>query len=273
MMTHGARASLYGLFALIVCTALLTPASAQEEQLGPTPFVYLLRGELDPGMMSEYTDAVEKVVAASRDHENGQQWAAYATLTGGNSPRFQYFLPMQKIGDMDGWTPMFQLLTEAYGRDTAVELSTTLSECWTPSSLILGYMPMVSNPREVPPTGPPPFAWHLRVGVEPGMVFEYISLVQTIVEAHKSHERGMNWIAYSNVVGGEGSEFHYFIAMDKLGEMDEWPLSPQVMIESVGEEEWKRMQKRFTEISTGQSEILVLSPTHSNLQAPPDADG
>jgi hypothetical protein len=273
MMTHGNRTVLCGLFTLIVCIGLAAPAIAQEEQPGPMPFVYLLRGEVDPGMMSEYSDAVEKAVAASRDHEKGQEWAAYTALTGGSSPRFQYFIPMKKIGEMDDWTPLFQMLSEAYGPEAAVELSTTLSECWTPESLLLGYMGMVSNPAAQPPTGPPPFAWHLHVGVKPGMVFEYISLVQKIVEAHSSHERGMNWIAYSNMVGGDGSEFHYFIAMNKLGDMDEWPLSPQVMIESVGEEEWKKMQKRFTEISTGQSEILVLSPTHSNLPAPPEGDG
>ena len=42
---------------------------------------------------------------------------------------------------------------------------------------------------------------------------------------------------------------------------------PQVMIDSLGQEEWQKMQKRLTEITDVSSEILVMSPPHSNLEA------
>ena len=76
-----------------------------------------------------------------------------------------------------------------------------------------------------------------------GVVSTSNEMAQKFIDAHSSHEQGMNWIGYSNRVGGAGPEFHYFIAMDKLGDMDSWPPGPSVMIDSLGAEEWQKMQK------------------------------
>jgi hypothetical protein len=171
---------------------------------------------------------------------------------------------MHKIGEMDGWTPLIQILTDTHGAEAAGEVMQTLSKCWTPSTLLLAYNPAVSNPAAEIRKAPPQFAWHLTAKPKPGAVGEYVSMTRKFVDAHSSHEQGLNWIGYSNRVGGSGPEFHYFIAMDKLGDMDSWPPGPSVMIDSLGAEEWKRMQQRLGEITDTHSEILVMSPPHSN---------
>jgi hypothetical protein len=258
----------------ILALALLTagisatslPAQAQDEQAEPIPFVYMLHGEVDPGMMGEYTQALQAVAEANRQHDNGIGWAAYMPLTGDGPPKFRYFIPLQTVGEIDGWSPMWQVMSDVHGPEKAREVLQALSGCWTPESLLLAYNSAVSNPADTPATAPPPFAYHLTVRVHPGDNFEYFGMAQNFVEAHSSHEQGMNWIGYSNMIGGRGTEIHYFMAMNKLGEMDAWPMNAQVMIESLGQEAWQTMQKRLTEITDVSSEILVMSPPHSNLE-------
>ena len=179
---------------------------------------------------------------------------------------------MAAVGEIDSWTPNLQVVAEAHGPDAAREIFETLQKCWSPERLLLAYNPSISNPQEGRKSGPPPVAWHLKVVIEPGMVFEYIGMVQKIVEAHKSHDNGLNWIGYSNAIGGHGNEFHYFVLMDKIGDIDGWPSNSQVMSDAVGAEAWGEMQERLTEIGDSETEILVFSPSHST-RVPEGEDG
>ncbi len=252
--------------AAVVAVLLLTlPTLAQDEAEveGPWPFFLIVRGEVDAAMMAEYNDAVGKMVAAHKQHDNGNNWAAFTRLTGSEDPRFHFFVPMTTMGEMDGWTPNFQIVAAAHGRETAQEVFETLQKCWKAESLLLAYNPGISNPPEGLGGQPPPAAWHLKVTIDPGMVFEYIGLVQKVVEAHTGHDNGLNWIGYQNSIGGHGNEFHYFIMMEKIGDIDTLPSNDEVMIETVGAETWGEMQKRMTDIGNAESEILVFSPFHS----------
>jgi hypothetical protein len=249
----------------IIGLVWVAPAVSQDEGGGgPMPFVFWLHGEVAPEMSDDYNEALSKVISGHQQHDNGNNWVAYVPLTGGSAPQFNFFIPMQKVGEMDGWTPLFQILSDTHGVETAGEVMQTLSTSRTPSSRLLAYNSAVSNPAPEIRKAPPPFAWHLTVRPRPGMVGEYVAMARAFIDAHSSHEQGMNWLGYSPMVGGKGAEFHYFIAMDKLGDMDSWPPGASVMIDSVGAEEWQRMQKRLGEITDTHSEILVMSPPHSN---------
>jgi len=253
---------------LLFGVAMLAPVGAEdEERKSPTPFLFMLRGDVDPSMMTEYTEAIGAISEAHRQHDNGNNWAAYMPLTGDGTPRFHIFIPLQKAGDIDGWTPMWQVMSEVHGPEKTAEVLTTISKCWTPESLLLNYNSAVSNPSDPALMAPPPFAYHMTVRVQPGANFEYFGMTQKFVEAHGSHEDGMHWIGYNNMIGGAGPEIHYFIALDKLGDMDSWPMNAQVMIDSLGQEEWDKIQKRLPEITDVSSEILIMSPPHSNLEA------
>jgi len=262
--------------ATVVCvlgSALVAPALAQDGAADPFPFLFTLEGEIEPDMMAEFSEAVGKIVEAHQQHDNGNMWSAYAPLTGGGSPMFRFFIPLQKIGDMDGWTPNPQILGEVHGPEAAGEIIDALGACWAPASSLLAFNPAVSNPNPDWSGGAPRFAYYLRVSVTSAMIREYFSLAQQMAQAHRTHEDGLHWVGYMNAIGGEGREIHYFIGMDKLGEMDAWPLNAQVMIDSLGAEAWQKLQKRFNEIASVHSEILVLSPPHSNLGALSNDDG
>jgi hypothetical protein len=225
----------------------------------------MLRGEVDPTMMGDYNQAIQKIVAAHQQHDNGNVWAAYARLTGAGGPKFEFYLPMSKMAEMDAWTPNFQILAAAHGPEEAAKIFQSIQECWTPESLLLAYNPTISNPADGSyRSAPPAAAWHLKVVIDRGAVFEYVGMVQKIVEAHKSHENGLRWIGYSNTVGGHGNEFHFYIMMEKVGDFDGWPTNAQVMSDAIGAEAWGEMQQRLAEIGDSESEILLFSPPHSN---------
>ncbi len=67
------------------------------------------------------------------------------------------------------------------------------------------------------------------------------------------------------LLGGEGAEFHYWIAANSLSDLERLPMMGQVMNEALGAEGWGKMQSKFAEIAESYSEILVYMPSHSNF--------
>ncbi|MCP4249123.1 MAG: hypothetical protein GY778_18930, partial [bacterium] len=179
------------------------------------PFFYVIKAKVDPTNVAEYDGAVGQVVAAHKKHENGNTWAAFSPLTGGPASKFYYFVPMQSVGDMDGWTPNAQLMTEALGEEAAAKSLQTMSNVSKSMNMILAFSPRLSNPDADTPPGPPNFVWTIHARVQAGMMEQYTALVEKLKEAHQAHENGFNWNAYTSIVGGAAGEVHFFIGMDK----------------------------------------------------------
>ena len=106
-----------------VALALLVtvlPASADGDE--PYPFLFLIRGEVPGDRMGEFSQLFTQVIEAHKQHENGNNWATYMPMTGDSSPLVRMYIPMDKIGEMDGWTPHAQIMTAAHGPEKAPEL-------------------------------------------------------------------------------------------------------------------------------------------------------
>ena len=247
----------------LVIVGILVPAAAQEVPR-PFPMILTIRGPVEPAMMGPFNEGMQKIVKAHSEHASGNNWATYTQLTGGQPAQFYLFLPMAKMGDLDVWTPHMQIMMEALGPEEGQKLLSSMGKAWPAESLILAHVPEISNPSESM-EGPPPYAMHMQVSVKPEAVFEYIGMVQKIVEANAKHDNGLNWVGYTNTVGGEGAEFHYWIAANSLADLERLPMMGQVMNEALGAEGWGKMQSRFVEIAKSHSEILVFMPTHSNM--------
>ncbi len=266
------------LTAMLLALALLTAvaAVAQDEEAaaaaGPRyPFFYVIKAKVDPTKIEEYAGAVGQVVAAHKQHDNGNVWAAFSTLTGGPAAKFYYFVPMQGVGDMDGWTPNAQVMSEVLGEEAAAQSLQTMSNVSKSKNMILAFNPRLSNADPSAPPGAPNFVWTIHAKVEAGMMEKYTALVEKLKEAHQAHENGFNWTAYTPIVGGQAGDVYFFIGMDKMGDIDGWTPVQQIEAAHMGAEMASKARKKAAEIAESTSMILALSPGLSNL--PPGGDG
>ncbi len=261
--------------ALTFLIALTVPAVAQEEgePVPGSPFFFVITQKIDRTMMNEYAAAVIQVVAAHEKHEKGNEWAAFAPLTGGPDPELHYFLPMRSLGDIDGWVPNRQVILEALGEEAGGKVLQTFRECATSSSLILGYNSELSNPSPEQVQAPPAFVFFLHSTVEPAKAGEYSALIQKVKSAHQQYENGVHWIAYNNIIGGgEGAQFFIFAGMEKLGDLDDWPSTRQVLTNALGAEEAAAISKSLSQVAETHTVILALAPSFSHIGAPSSGD-
>lgn len=255
---------------LLLALALLSAgvAIAQEEETaeGPLyPFFYIIKAKVDSTMMTEYAGAVSQVVAAHKQHEQGNTWAAFSPLTGGPNPLFYYFVPMQTMGEMDGWLPNQKILSDTLGAEAAASAFQTLSNSSKSKNLVLAFSPALSNPDATATPGAPAFVFTIHSKVEAGMMGKYTELVQKLKEAHNGHEDGFRWTAYTPVIGGQSGEVYYFIGLDKLGDMDGWVPVEKIEADQLGAEEAAAMRKAMGGMASSTTMILALAPSLSSL--------
>jgi len=255
------------LFLTVVATVvagLAGTAIAQEDSQVPYPFFYLIKAKVDATKVNVYQEALVKVVQAHKQHDSGNNWAAFSQLFGGPEAIFYFFLPTQKLGEIDDWIPNTKVVADIHGEADAEKIFRTLGESSKSMSKILAYAPDISNPDPAWTGAVPQFVYHIQVQAEPGKASDYADLVQKMVAAHKDHPRGLHWTGYSVFAGGEAGEFHFFAGMQKLGEMDAWPMGSEVLVERYGEEETGKLLGALPQVSKAQDELLAHSPEMSN---------
>ena len=103
----------------------------------------------------------------------------------------------------------------------------------------------------------------------PGKASDYVALVKKMVLAHKGNPKGLHWVGYSVFAGGEAGEFHFFSGMEKLAEMDAWPMGPGLLEEKYGKEEAAELLNALPMVSKPSDELLARSPEMSNLAPAP----
>jgi quinol monooxygenase YgiN len=247
-----------------VVAGMAGTAVAQEDPQVPYPFFYLIKAKVDATKVNAYQEALAKVVEAHKQHDNGNNWAGFSQLFGGPEAIFYFFLPTQKLGEIDDWLPNTKVVADIHGEAAAEKIFRTLGESSKSMSKILAYAPGISNPDPAWTGAVPQFVYHIRAQAEPGKVSDYAALVQKLVAAHKDHPSGLHWVGYSVLAGGEAGEFHFFVGMQKLGEMDAWPMGPELIEEKYGEEEAGKLLGALPQVSKAQDELLAHVPESSN---------
>lgn len=251
----------------IVCTVLTGVAVvtwAQGDPQVPYPFFYLIKAKVDATKVQDYQQALAKVVEAHKQHDNGNNWAAFSQLFGGPEAIFYFFLPTQKLGEIDDWMPNTKVVADIHGEAAAENIFRTLGESSKSMSKILAFAPSLSNPDPSWTGAVPKFVYHITAQAEPGKASDYVALVQKLVAAHKDNPSALHWAGYSVLAGGEAGEFHFFVGMQKLGEMDAWPMGSEVLVEKYGEEETGKLLGALPQVSKARDEVLVHSPEMSN---------
>jgi hypothetical protein len=249
-----------------VITGLVTiPLASQDEPEGPYPILYLIKNKVDAEKYDDYQSAIEKIVTAHKQHDSGNNWAAFSPMFGSSDPVYYYFLPVQKLGEIDDWIPNMRVVADIHGNATTTEIFRVIGESTESRNMILMYSPQLSNPSPDWTGAVPNFVYHVHSKVDPARVPEHLSLIQKMATAHKDHEKGLHWAGYTVFAGGSAAEYHFFLGLDKMGEMDEWPMGPEVLEAKYGSEETKKLLKAMREVSKASDQLLVHSPNMSNL--------
>ena len=252
-----------------VVAGLAGTAMAQADLQVPYPFFYLIKAKVDATKVNAYQEALAKVVEAHKQHDSGNNWAAFSQLFGGPEAIFDFFLPTQKLGEIDEWLPNIKVVADIHGEAAAEKIFRTLGESSKSMSKILAYAPRLSNPDPSCTGAVPAFVYHIQVKAEPGKASDYAALIRKMVAANKDHLKGMHWTGYSVFAGGETGEYHFFVGMQKLGEMDAWPMGSEVLVDKYGEEETEKLLSALPQVSKARDELLAHNPEMSNLPPAP----
>ncbi len=252
-----------------VCLILCAVSSrAQDEAPAIFPYFFQISTEVDSARVGDYSAAIGQIVAAHEKHENGRNWAAFNSFTGPGT-NYTYFLPLLEIGEMDSWLANPQILIESLGAEAAMKLLGTLGETSVGTTRLLAYDPAVSNPDPAGPSGAPPrWVYHIRSRIDTARMPEYLEAIGKLAAAYNEHQPEVRWLGYSNMIGGEGSEFHFYVVLDTLAEIDAWAPPPVVLAQSYGPEEAARLGAVMGETSESETSILALDPTQSHIALP-----
>ena len=103
-----------------VVGALLLCASPSLAQDAPGGFLYVVTAEVKPGMFAAYGDFIKKVQDATTGAP--ETVLVFQRVLGGSNGTFVVAIPFSEWSEMDGWMPVPQILTKAYGETEAAEL-------------------------------------------------------------------------------------------------------------------------------------------------------
>src|SRR4051794_5389776 len=93
--------------------AAIEPAQSQTPQ--PSEYIYVFTVTAKPGAVPAYENFIKKVAAGAEKIGAAQHWMTWMVTIGGPSRTFNIVLPFQKWSEVDGWTPVPQILIKAYG--------------------------------------------------------------------------------------------------------------------------------------------------------------
>jgi hypothetical protein len=233
------------------------------------PVMNVMMHEVDPGHMLDYQELMAKFVAAAKQHEQGGQFVAYGSMTGGPKDGFYYIYPMEELSDMEEWTPPGAVVRQVYGAEEGTELLRQLGEITGGFSRWMSFHAanLANLDPETVDDPPPKYAYFMHVKVKAGLAPVYTATVAKMVAAHKKHENGMHWGAGVRFFGGDhgGPEYGFTISFDSFAEVDEWPDMMKILVDEYGEEEAKNIMSTASKLTKSEAHFLMMIPELSTM--------
>jgi hypothetical protein len=246
-----------------VALALIASALAAEEPAA-APYLFVIESEVQPADAGRWSAAVSATTLAHAEHPEGNTWTAYRRLTGGPNEAVFFFFPVGSLAEMDGWKSSRSLVIEHFGAAPGRRILADLELDLNDTDRLMALLPELSHPPE---TGAAPrYLWLARVTVPEGKATEFAALFKRVIRAHAGHPDGRAWLAYSNVIGGSGSEVLMMYGFDRFAELDEWPSRREVLSELLGDEEAGRLSAALSAVSCTTTGVWHLEPALSQQQ-------
>ncbi len=252
-------------FLLGLSMALIAmPGLAQDE--APGSMFYVISADIHPGGEAAYTEALASVVEAHKKHDNGNSWATYTNVTG-EGTSFVFFVPIQKMGDMDGWAQPQEVLTESLGAAKAAKVGAALAANSASETRVVTECQQWSKPSETPSMAPPAYLYFTGFRPAPDQMETFAKGAGAWVKAARKNDDVDPVLCLQTTIGGQGAEYGFFTGIDSFAAIDDFPGVPAVLAEEYGAAEAARMMDATSAIASRRS-IMAFVPELSNIQAP-----
>ena len=247
---------------LVPCLALLATLAPARAEDGVTPFLFVSESHVDRAASGIWSLAVQDVAEAQSRSERGNEWAAYEALTGGPAARYRFYIRLDKLAELDGWTSIRKVVVEEMGADAGAAALRVLDTADTLPDRLAAYSEELSRPP-APREAPYPYYWVLSVRIDDGKLIEYASLIKRIKRAHDAQQPGAHWTAYADAIGGEPGRVELYFPFDRFAELDGWPGTTEALAARYGPDEAARIVEALDAISATTVELWSLVPALS----------
>jgi hypothetical protein len=260
-----------GLLASAGCAllALMLPAAAPAQD-GPAPFALVYATTVKLGTQPQYEAAMGKLVEAYKKAESPVKWTTFVSAIGGTGPTYYTAVPMQKLGDIDGWPPPPEVLAKAYGDGQAGEILQSMGSATQQSqTFIMAVRPELSYAPDASAaqSGPSPLGYVYTWTLKPGGVPQFEAAFTKTVEAYRKVKSPIRWTTSSTTIGGTAPGYVSIIPMQKFGDIDGWQgtAPAEVLTKAYGEAEAAKTMQSFAAAGQGlQVSIIASRPDLSN---------
>jgi hypothetical protein len=243
-------------------------AATQAQPDQPSEFLYVISVTVKPGAVPDYENFAKKIVAGANKIGAPQHWSAWSVSIGGPGRTYNIVLPFNKWSDIDGWTPVPQILTKAYGAAEGRRIMGVGSAASERSeTAVYRLLPNLSTRFRA--GAPAPAFVHLFVTeVEPRMVKEWEGYLAKLKGAQEKSPEGPPVIRRVSVLGA-GNTYVTAVPFQKFAERDNWGKNPELMRDTYGQAQADSLDGvRLRSIRNVRQMVLMYRPELSRPEAP-----
>jgi hypothetical protein len=211
-------------------------AAAQGQPTQPAEFIHVITITVRSGAIPEFEAFQKRIVAGANKIGAPQRWFTSHVSFGGPGRTYSVVLPFNKWSEVDGWTPVPQILLKAYGQAEGTRIMTAgglLTE--RTETAVYRLLPELSTRPKA--FDPPPAHVHLFVTeVEPAMVPQWESYLARIKTAQEKSPQAPTAVRRVAVLGA-GNTYVTAVPFNKFADRDSWPTNMALLQEAYGEAE------------------------------------
>lgn len=222
--------------ALSLPCVLGSPATAlgQSAAAQPSEYLHVISVTVKPGGVPAYESFTRKIAAGAEKVGAAQHWRTFMVMIGGPGRTFNIVLPFNKWSEVDGWTPVPQILTKAYGQAEAKRIMAEGSAVTEHSE--------TSVLRLLPGLSVRPEAFNAQTGyihlfvteVEPAMVPAWESYISKLKAAQEKSPQFPSVVRRVAVLGSSNT-YASAVGFSKFAERDSWPMNTELMRTAYGQ--------------------------------------
>lgn len=230
------------------------PAVAQNPA---TEFIQVITTTVKSDAVTEYEDYVKKIIAGSDKIGTSQRVLAYQVGLGGPGFKYHFVIPFNKWEELDGFLPIPQLLSRAYGEAEGTRiLKSGRAAIEHSETAVYRHMRNLSTrPRFNDP--PSPFIMLVRTEIEPDMAASYERYLARL-KAAQEQESGTRSVNRSVSVLGPAGTYLGANFFGKHAERDGWSQVTDLLRKTYGEAEGQELTESSLR-AVRKREIYIMS--------------
>jgi hypothetical protein len=246
-------------------------AAAQSQAAQPSQYIHVITVTVKPGAGPAYESFTKKIAAGAEKIGAAQRWMAWMVTIGGPGRTYNIVLPFEKWSEVDGWTPVPQILSKAYGEVEGRRIMAAGTAAIERSE--------TSVLRILPDLSSRPQAFNARAGylqlivteVEPAMVPAWEGYLARLKAAQEKSAESPSAVRRVAVLGASNT-YATAVAFGKFAERDGWRMNMDLLRDAYGQAQADSLNTiRLRSTRNSHQMVLLYRPDLSRPGATPEA--